>query len=99
MFLEVGHFFDGLQASPLVREVERFKYMRERSVVTTYSLYRSLQVEEARLLDGSSQLCPKAPRVGSLVTDDTPTSLDDGLEDGVPVPGEDTHQVDHLRKY
>ena len=96
MELKVGDLLDSLQTPPLVREVERFKYVRERSVVAAYSLYRSLQVEEARLLDGSCQLGTEAPGVGSLVTDDTPPSLDDGLEDGFSVPGQDAHQINHL---
>ena len=65
--------------------------------MATYSLDRSLHVEEAGLLDGSCQLGPEAPGVGSLVTDDTPPSLDDGLEDGFSVPGQDAHQINHLK--
>ena len=96
MELKVCDLLDGLQTSPLVREVERFKYVRERSVVAAYSLYRSLQVEEARLLDGSCQLGTEAPGVGSLVTDNAAASLDGGLEDCFSVPGQDAHQINHL---
>ena len=73
--LEVRHFFHSLETPPLVREVERFEYVREGSVVATDSLDRGLEVEEARLLDGGRQLGPKSPGIWSLVTHNNAASL------------------------
>ena len=48
--LVVGHFLDGLEAAPLVGQVERLEDMWEGSVVAAHTLYWCLQVEEAVLL-------------------------------------------------
>ena len=66
--------------------------------MATYSLDRSLQVEEALFLDGSGQLGAEALGQRSLVADDAAASLPDRLEDGVSVPGQDGPQVNALAR-
>ncbi len=48
--LVADDFLYGLQASPLVRQVKGFKDQRERSVVATNPLNRSLQMEKTLVL-------------------------------------------------
>ena len=47
---EVDRFLDGLQAAPLIRQVERLEYVGEGSVMAAHPLNRGLQVQEAVLL-------------------------------------------------
>ena len=96
--LEICHFLDGLQAAPLVREVEGFKYVWEGGVMPTDPLHWSFQVKKTFLLYGGSNLSPEPTSVGSLVTYNTATGLHDGLVNSFLVPRQDGHQVNHLKE-
>ena len=71
--------------------------MREGGVMATYSLDRSLQVEEARLLDGGCKFGSKTSSVGSLVTDHTFASFYNRLEHSFSIPRQNAHKIYHLK--
>ena len=55
-----------------------------------------MQNSHSTNLDGGGQLGAEPGSERSLVSDDAPAGLDDRVEDGLPVPGEDGDEVDHL---
>merc|ERR1719228_9246 len=86
---EVSYFFDGLQTSPLIRQVEGLKDVREWSIMPTHSLNGSLEVQETFFLDRSGKLCPKSSSIRSLVRDNAAAGLLHRVQNGLAIPGED----------
>ena len=59
---KVDSLLDGLNAPPLVGQVERLENQGERSVVAAHPLDRGLEVQETALLDGRGEFRAEAGR-------------------------------------
>jgi len=83
---EVDKSLDGLQAAPLVGQVERLKDVGEGCVVAAHPLYRRLQVQEALTLNGGSHLGGEAHGQGGFMGNQHSARLRRRLENSVFIP-------------